>query len=298
FDQDNDESDGYYVMEELMLGAIIGDTVGTRYEWKNHKSKNFELFHRSGRFSDDSVCTMAVAETLLDHCPIDYSQKGLEAIKKDLVKNFIGYVKAYPDVGYGGRFYEWATGKGDRLPYNSWGNGSAMRISPVGWIANSEEEVMKLAKAVSEVTHNHPEGIKGAQATAMCIFMARQGKNKEEIKDYIYDHFYPILDYLDYDELVKTYKFDVSCQGSVPEAVYCFLIGNSFEDALRTAVSIGGDTDTIACMAGSIAEAFYQNEDTEKLFRQFMSMDYLSDQEKQMVERFNKQIKKDDSKRT
>ena len=276
-----------------MLGAIIGDTVGTRYEWKNHKSKNFELFHRSGRFSDDSVCTMAVAETLLDHCPIDYSQKGLEAIKKDLVRNFIRYVKEYPDVGYGGRFYEWATGKGDHLPYNSWGNGSAMRISPVGWIANSEEEVMKLTKAVSEVTHNHLEGIKGAQAIAMCIFMARKGKSREEIKEYVYDRFYPILNYLDYDELVRTYKFDVSCQGSVPQAIYCFLISNSFEDAIRTAVSIGGDTDTIACMTGSIAEAYYQNEETDRLINEFLSKNYLNDKEKNIIKDFYKHIEND-----
>ena len=275
-----------------MLGAIIGDTVGSRYEFFNHKSKDFELFYRNCRFTDDSACTMAVAETLLDHCPIDYSKEGLEAIKKDLVDNLVRYVKKYPDVGYGGKFYEWATSGGDHLPYNSWGNGSAMRVSPVGWIANSEDEVMKLAKAVSEVTHNHPEGIKGAQVAAMCIFMARQGKSKEEIKDYIYDHFYPILDYLNYDELVKTYKFDVSCQGSVPEAIYCFLISKSYEDTLRTAVSIGGDTDTICCIAGSIAEAYYQNEETEKLFRHFLSMNYLNEQEKQMVDRFDKQIKK------
>ena len=273
-----------------MLGAIIGDTVGSRYEWRNHKNKDFELFHRSCRFTDDSVCTMAVAETLLDHYPIDYSEDGLNKIKNDLVNNLIRYVKTYPDVGYGGRYYEWATGKGDHNPYNSWGNGSAMRVSPVGWLADSEEEVMKLAKAVSEVTHDHPEGIKGAQAVAMCIYLARKGKSREEIKEYIYDRFYPILDYLDYDELVENYRFNVSCQGSVPQAIYCFLISNSFEDALRTAVSIGGDTDTICCMAGSIAEAFYQNEKTEQLFKRFLSMDYLNETEKKSIERFYKQI--------
>ncbi len=271
-----------------MLGAIIGDTVGSRYEWKNHKSKEFELFNRSNRFSDDSACTMAVAETLMKFLPIDYSDEGLNKIKKALTESLIRCVKTYPDVGYGGRFYRWATESKDHLPYNSWGNGSAMRVSPVGWIANNEDEVMKLAKATAEVTHNHPEGIKGAQAIAMCIYMARKGKSKEEIKEYIYDHFYPILDYFDYDELVKTYRFDVSCQGSVPQAIYCFLISSSFEDAIRTAVSIGGDTDTIACMTGGIAEAFYRDEDTERLKDEFLSKKYLNDEEKRMVEDFYK----------
>lgn len=271
-----------------MLGAIIGDTVGSRYEWRNHKSKDFELFHKSCRFTDDSACTMAVAETLMKHYPIDYSDEGLNSLKKDLIENFIKYVKTYPDVGYGGSFYRWATEEGDHKPYNSWGNGSGMRVSPVGWMVNSEEEVLKLVEATAEVTHNHPEGIKGAQAVAMCIFMARKGKSKEEIKEYIYDRFYPILDYLDYDELVKTYRFDVSCQGSVPQAIYCFLISDSFEDAIRTAVSIGGDTDTIACMAGSIAEAYYQNDETYRLIDEFLSKNYLNDKEKDIVEDFYK----------
>ena len=273
-----------------MLGAIIGDVVGSRYEWKNHKNKDFELFHKSCRFTDDSVCTMAVAETLMNHYPIDYSEEGLNSIKKDLVDTFIRCVKEYPDVGYGGRFYNWATTSKDHKAYNSWGNGSAMRVSPVGWLANSEDEVMKLSKAVSEVTHNHPEGIKGAQAVAMFIYLARKGKSKEEIKEYIYDHFYPILDYLDYDELIKAYKFDVSCQGSVPEAIYCFLISESYEETIRTAVSIGGDTDTICCIAGSIAEAYYQDEDTEAVFAQFLSMKYLSDNQKEMIRKFHETV--------
>ncbi len=276
-----------------MLGAIIGDTVGSRYEWRNHKSKEFELFNRSNRFSDDSACTMAVAEALMKFIPIDYSDEGLNKIKKALTESLIRCVKTYPDVGYGGRFYRWATESKDHLPYNSWGNGSAMRVSPVGWIANNEDEVLRLAEATAEVTHNHPEGIKGAQAVAMCIFMARKGKNKEEIKEYIYDRFYPILDYLDYDELVKTYRFDVSCQGSVPQAIYCFLISDSFEDAIRTAVSIGGDTDTIACMASSIAEAYYQNEETDRLIDEFLSKNYLNDKEKNIIKDFYKHIEND-----
>ncbi len=280
-----------------MLGAIIGDVVGSRYEFRNHRSKDFELFHRVCCFTDDTVCTLAVAKTLMDHYPIDYSKEGLDIIKNDLVANLIRFVDNYPNAGYGGRFYDWATSHGKDIdawrdnpdnfaPYNSWGNGSAMRISPVGWLANSKEEVMKLTKAVSEVTHNHPEGIKGAQAVAMCIYMARKGNSKEEIKEYVYDHFYPILDYLDYDELVRNYKFDVSCQGSVPQAIYCFLISESYEDTLRTAVSIGGDADTICCMAGSIAEAYYQDTNTEKVFRQFLSMKYLPDIQKDRIQIF------------
>ncbi|MDO5440698.1 MAG: ADP-ribosylglycohydrolase family protein, partial [Erysipelotrichaceae bacterium] len=172
--------------------------------------------------------------------------------------NFKHFVEEYPNYGYGGSFYNWAMSD-SKEPYNSWGNGSAMRVSSVGWIANSIEEVKKLSKAVSEVTHNHPEGIKGAEAIAMCIYMARLGKTKEEIKEYIYDNYYPELDYLDYEELLDTYEFDVSCQGSVPQAIFCFLIGEAFNDVIKTAVSIGGDSDTIACMAGSIAEAYYKD---------------------------------------
>lgn len=241
-----------------MVGALIGDAVGSRYEYLNIKSKSFPLFHPVCTYTDDSVCTIAVAKTLIDNYPINYNDKGLNKIKEDLIDNFKYFVNKYPDSGYGSNFYKWGISD-SREPYNSYGNGSAMRISPVGWIANSEEEVKKLSKAISEVTHNHSEGIKGAEAVAMCIYMARNHKTKEDIKEYIYDNYYPILDYLDYEELVETYEFDVSCQGSVPEAIYCFLLGKSFKDTIKTAVSIGGDSDTIACIAGSIAEAYYKN---------------------------------------
>ena len=244
-----------------MLGAIIGDVVGSRYEFANIKSKSFPMFHPVCTYTDDTVCTIAVAKTLIDNYPIDYSDEGLNKIKEDLIENFKHFVNEYPNSGYGGSFYSWAMGnyRNGYKPYNSWGNGSGMRISPVGWIANSIEEVKKLSKAVSEVTHNHPEGIKGAEAIAMCIYMARIGKTKEEIKEYIYDNYYPELDYLDYEELLDTYEFDVSCQGSVPEAIFCFLISEGFNDVIKAAVSIGGDSDTIACMAGAIAEAYYKD---------------------------------------
>lgn len=274
-----------------MIGSILGDVVGSRYEFCNHKSKDFDLFHKVCTYTDDSVCTLAVAKTLIDNYPIDYSDKGLNKIKKDLVDNLVSFLKKDPDRGYGGHFFMWATSQKEHLPYNSWGNGSGMRVSPVGWIANTEEEVLKLAKATAEVTHNHIEGIKGAQAIAMCIFMARKGKSKKEIKEYIYEKIYPILDYLDYDELVKNYEFDVSCQGSVPHAIYSFLLSKDYEDAIRIAVSIGGDTDTIACMTGGIAEAFYNDNKTNKIIEKFLELNYLPNEYIEIIEKFNKIVK-------
>jgi len=262
-----------------MIGALLGDTVGSRFEFANRKSKQFDMFRRHCRFTDDSVCSIAVAKALIKNYPIKYDEESLNKIRKDITTNLVEYLFKYPDRGYGARFFYWATKPNSNYePYNSFGNGSAMRVSSVGWLANSEQEILTLAKASAEVSHNHPEGIKGAQAIAMCIYLARKGKSKEEIKEYIYDNFYPILDYLDYDELVSTYKFDETCQGSVPQAIYCFLISESYEDTIRTAVSIGGDTDTICCIAGSIAEAYYQNEETNKIINEFLNMKYLPDE--------------------
>lgn len=270
-----------------MLGAIIGDVAGSRYEFKNNRSKLFVLLSKTCRFTDDSVLTIAVAKTLLDNYPIDYSDKGLEKIKKELVNNVIDFVSRYPDRGYGMRFFLWATSKGKHEPYNSYGNGSAMRVSPVGWLANSVEEVKTLAKLTAEITHNHPEGIKGAEAIALCIFLARQGKTKEEIKEYIYEKYYPELDYFNYEELKKTNEFDETCQGSVPEAIYCFLISKNFEDAIKTAISIGGDSDTIACMAGSIAEAYYKNDEgLPQIINDFDEKQYLPKEYVEIVNRF------------
>lgn len=257
-----------------MLGAIIGDVVGSRYEFANFRCKDFDLFHMVCDFTDDTVLTVAVAKTLINNYPFDLSEEGLTKIKSELVDNMLDYFEKYPKRGYGGRFFTWAAKK-LREPYYSYGNGSAMRVSSVGWLAKSIDEVKILSKTVSEVTHNHPEGIKGAEAVAVAIFMARQGSSKEEIKEYIYDHYYPELDYLEYNELVEYNRFNETCQGSVPQAIYCFCISESFEDAIRTAVSIGGDSDTIACMAGGIAEAYYQNEETEKIKREFLNKYYL-----------------------
>ena len=272
-----------------MLGAIIGDVVGSRYEFLNIKHKDFPLFHPVCTYTDDSVCTIAVAKTLINNYPIDYSENGLNKIKKELIEAFKEFVEKYPDSGYGGSFWSWANGKDKEYkPYNSWGNGSGMRISPAGWIANSENEVKLLSKAISEVTHNHPEGIKGAEAIAMCIFMARKGYKKETIKEYVRDNYYPDLDSLDYQELVKTYEFDVSCQGSVPQAIYCFLLSNDFEDAIRTAISIGGDSDTIGDMTGAIAEAYYKDTDNYKqIVKDFYKKVKLPEEFNKIINMFN-----------
>lgn len=241
-----------------MIGAIIGDVVGSRYEFENLKSKDFPLFHRVCTYTDDSVCTITVTKVLLDNYPFDLSEKGINKLKNDVVTNLVDFYHKFPNSGFGGKFYEWVTSN-NHEPYNSWGNGAGMRVSAVGWLANSIEEVQIISKAVTEVTHNHPEGIKGAQAIAMAIYLSKTNKSKAEIKEYIYDHYYPEIAYLDYEELVRSYRFDVSCAGSVPHAIFCFLKSKGFEDALRISVSIGGDSDTICCMCGAIGQAYYKN---------------------------------------
>ena len=240
-----------------MFGGIIGDYTGSIYEYDHSpKEKEFLLWQEEMMVTDDSILTVAIAEVLTKNFPIDYSKEGLEKISKDCEKAFFKYYGDYPMAGYGGKFSQWIFTK-NRKPYNSWGNGSAMRVSSVGWMANSEEEVKLLSNAVTALTHNHPEGLKGAEATAMCIYLLRKGKSKEYVKEYVKKHYYPQIDKFDYEKLVMTYYFDPSCQGTVPQAIFAFLISNSFEDCLRTAVSIGGDCDTLTCIACSIAEAHY-----------------------------------------
>ena len=224
-----------------MIGAIAGDIIGSIYERWQIKTKEFPLFDDRCRFTDDTVLTVAVADAILAGRP--YRQ----SLKK------IG--RQYPRAGYGGSFIRWLHSD-DPLPYNSWGNGSAMRVSPVGFAFPSEEKVLRHAKMTAEVSHNHPEGIKGAQATALAVFLARTGIGKEQIRARIAEEF-------DYD-LNRTvdgirpgYSFDVSCQGTVPEAIIAFLDSGSYEDAIRNAISLGGDSDTLACITGGIAEAFY-----------------------------------------
>jgi len=246
-----------------MLGAIIGDMVGSIYEFRPIKTKKFILFNHRMRMTDDSLLTIAVAKTLLKHYPINYDKESLEAIQKDLIQEFVMTWRRDKTVGYGSMFYRWceAAYNGHARPYNSFGNGSAMRISPVAWIAKNEEELKTLVKTVTEITHNHPEGIKGAEATAVCIYLALHGATKEEIKERVAKDYYPIINDLNFDELVENYTFDTRCQNSVPQAMYCFLISDSLKDTIRNCVAIGGDCDTTGAIAGSIAEAFYHKDE-------------------------------------
>ncbi|MBQ6783681.1 MAG: ADP-ribosylglycohydrolase family protein [Acholeplasmatales bacterium] len=227
-----------------MLGAIIGDIVGSIYEFNNIRTMKFPLFTDKNFFTDDTVMTLAVAE-ILQNGYVNDNDKVIDTLKK--------WGRAYPDSGYGGRFYQWLFGP-SRNAYGSFGNGSAMRVSACGWYGNSEEEVKDLATKVTIVTHNHPEGLKGAIVVAICIYYARIGKSKAFIKDYI-EKFYDVD--FSYEELRKNYKFSATCQDSVPEALYCFLISDSFEETIRTTISIGGDCDTTSAIAGAIAEAFF-----------------------------------------
>lgn len=224
-----------------MIGAIAGDIIGSVYERFPIKTKDFALFDPRCRFTDDSVLTVAVAEAILTGRPY------VESMRE------IG--RRYPNAGYGGSFIQWLYSH-DPRPYNSWGNGAAMRVSPVGFAFASEETVLQEAQKTAEISHNHPEGIKGAQATALAVFLARSGHDKLEIRRQITLRFGYNLD-RGVDDIRPDYTFDVSCQGTVPEAIIAFLDSDSYEDAVRNAVSLGGDSDTLACITGGIAEAFY-----------------------------------------
>ena len=234
-----------------MIGAILGDMIGCPYEFdRSPKTKEFPLFSRHSEFTDDSVMTVAVAEALL-------AAKGKtdEEIKAALVESMQKWGKKYPNAGYGGMFYRWLHSRHPE-PYGSYGNGSAMRVSAAGWLYDTLEETRHTARLTAEVTHNHPEGIKGAEATASAIFMARSGSSKEEIKAYISREFGYDLSRT-CDEIRPTYHHVETCQQTVPEAITAFLDGLDFEDVIRTAVSLGGDCDTLTCIAGGIAEAYY-----------------------------------------
>lgn len=225
-----------------MLGALAGDIIGSRFEAHNIKTTEFALFHADCRFTDDTVLTVALADSIL------YGTDFVDKLKQ--------YYTNYPTAGYGPRFLQWASSS-SRDPYNSFGNGAAMRVSPVGFAYDSLAEVLAKAQASAAVTHNHIEGIKGAQATAAAVFLARTGKSKPDIAQFITSEFQYTLDQ-PLDAIRETYQFDASCQGSVPQAITAFLESDDFEDAIRKAVSIGGDSDTIACIAGAIAHAFYR----------------------------------------
>ena len=236
-----------------MYGAILGDMIGAPYEFdRGNKTKEFPLFVDESQFTDDTVMTIAVAKALLSVTKNDDDETGHHAVSKEMRV----FGREYPDAGYGGRFRDWLFDHWKPQPYNSWGNGSAMRVSSVGWLYDSIEETRRFAKLTAEVTHNHPEGIKGAEATAVAIFMARKGSSKEEIKEYIVREFGYDLSRT-CDEIRPTYHHVESCQETVPEAIIAFLESKDFEDCIRTAVSLGGDCDTLTCISGSIAEAFY-----------------------------------------
>lgn len=234
------------VAEDYLYGAIAGDIIGSPYEMCNIKSTEFTLFTPWSNFTDDTVMTLAVAKWL--------TEDRTHSIEP-LIKYMQELGQEYPDAGYGEKFKEWLIQESPK-PYESWGNGSAMRVSPVGLYSNTIDEALALATLTASVSHNHPEGIKGAQALAACVFLCKEGKGKDAIKKYIEDTFNYDLNRTIAD-IRKDYHFDVSCSGSVPEAIISFLEGNSFEGVIRLAISIGGDSDTIACMAGGIAACKY-----------------------------------------
>ena len=232
-----------------MLGAIIGDIIGSRFEFNNIKTKDFDLFAERSKFTDDTVLTIAVADWAMHAKNREDDKEAAKYLQK--------WARKYPNAGFGGKFYFWKDEE-DPKPYNSCGNGSAMRISPVPFLFDDEEEMLKACRAITRVTHNHPEGMKGAEVIAKLIYKARMGANKDGLKEYAISQ-YPEIRKMDYDELVRTYTHGAEiCQLSVPQAIYCFLISNDFEDCIRTIMSIGGDCDTTGAMAGAIAEVYYK----------------------------------------
>lgn len=225
-----------------IIGAVCGDILGSAYEWESVKNLDLPLCTGDDVFTDDTVCTIAVADAILN--------------KKPMGETLQEWCRRYPYAGYGGSFRRWIRNENPQ-PYNSWGNGAAMRVSAAGTLATSLEEALELAELSAEVTHNHPEGIKGAKAVAAAIYLAKDGATKNEIKNYIEENFGYDLG-RDYREIQPGYSFDVSCMGSVPESIICFLAASSYEDTVRYAIAMGGDADTMAAIAGSIAAAYYR----------------------------------------
>ncbi len=254
-----------------MLGAIAGDIIGSVYEWDNIKTKEFPLFSPRCFFTDDSILTIALADSLLTGASYTANMKK--------------FYRLYPDGGYGGSFHHWAQSPSSS-PYNSWGNGAAMRISPVGFAYDDLATVLQKAEEYTAVTHNHPEGIKGGQATAAAIFLARSGRSKEEIRAYIESTFDYDL-HRTVDEIRPGYKFTESCQETVPQAIRAFIDSTSFEDAIRNAISLGGDSDTLACITGGIAQAFYQGVPAEIAARVYEFLDeWLGDITRRFMTRY------------
>ncbi len=259
-----------------MIGAIIGDIVGSKYEFNNIKTKHFPLFSEDCRFTDDTVMTIAVYKAL-ESCHGDYSN-----LSQNAIKFMQEYGQMYLNAGYGSKFLLWLCRKNPN-PYNSYGDGAAMRVSPVAYFAKNLEQVKFLSNEVTKVSHNHPEGLKGAEATAVAVWLALNKKSKEEIKEHIQQNYYSLN--FDYESLKQNYKYSMACQNTVPQAIFCFLISKDLEDAIRTVVSIGGDCDTTGAICGAIAAAYYgvpQNIKEQAL--QFLDSRLLS-----TIESFNKQ---------
>lgn len=278
----------------LVMGGIVGDIAGSRFEFSPIKSKEFELLKMSDNqfqakqsfreyrenchFTDDTVMTLAVANALLD------ADGNYDNLSELVIKNMKEFGRKHRYVGYGSKFNSWLNSQKNE-PYNSFGNGSAMRIGAVPYFAKDIEELKHLSRLVTVVTHNHEEGIKGAEAVASCIWLAWHNNSKQQIKEYVEKNYYN-LDF-DYDQLLKTYVHDESCQNSVPQSIYAFLISTDYEDAIRTAISMGGDADTMACIAGSIAEAFYgMPKDLEERGMKFLTED-LKEVLKKFKNKFN-----------
>ncbi|WP_346676219.1 ADP-ribosylglycohydrolase family protein [Methanobrevibacter woesei] len=256
-----------------IIGAICGDIIGSTREREGLKSTDFELYPANSRFTDDTIMTVAIASWILE------DRKNLT--EESLIKNLKYFGNNYPSAGYGGLFLNWLEASTPE-PYNSWGNGSAMRVSPVAWIGNSVEEVEQLAEKSAKVTHNHPEGIKGAKSVAAAIYLAKTGKSKNKIKEYIEEEYKYDLS-RDFNRLRGEYSFDASCQGSVPESIMAFLVSNDYESTIRNAISLGGDADTQAAIAGSIASAYW--EVPQDIYKP--AIDILNDELRDILFKFN-----------
>lgn len=267
-------------VRSAVWGAVIGDIVGSRFEHANHRSKDFELFGKESRFTDDTAATLAVAKAL-----VEAGGGSDDELRRAVVRDLCAVGRRFPYVGWGGMFRKWFSSD-DPQPYGSFGNGAAMRVSPVGEYAASEEEVKRLSRIVTGVSHSHPEGLKGAECVALCVYLARTGADKEEIFRRVRKEYYPEIADISCAELSENYFFDVTCQGSVPQAIRCFYEGTDYEDTIRNAVSVGGDSDTIAAVAGGIAGAYYG---VPQRFIAVAAL-YLPDDLRAVAERFGNEI--------
>lgn len=263
-----------------MLGAIIGDIVGSRFEYIEHKSKKFNLFDKKCIFTDDSVMTIAVAYAL--SMVDDFNDK--QKLKQTVISCMKEIGQKYPHCGYGTFFKEWIFE--DSKPHDSFGNGAAMRISPVGLFCKTENEVKKVSRIITEVSHIHQEAIKGAEATALAVYLAKQGWYKKDIKDRLAKEYYPELVNMNCDNIRKDYYYDVTCQGTVPQALTCFFESCDYEDAIRNAISLGGDSDTLAAITGGVAEAYYGIPLCIKQVAMDFLDDYLKDCIKTVINKF------------